>query len=217
MQSIRKTLSVIFIIMLCCLLASCGESVSYSAAPPTNVTSPSPDDPTQNLFRFTTSDSENAVYGDNYKGTAIYYKIYTSESNLLSEQKSIVNAGKNNYETGISTMTSCGYQQMNGASFIIPKADYNRNVEIRLFDETTFSAGITAAGTKITDPTRNINGNFQFTNAYHPLSGDNDFRGGTQTSAGPWYVAAFACTVLQPTITYQLSPLTYLGYVKIYY
>ena len=113
-------------------------------------------------------------------------------------------------------MENLGYKLMNNSSILIPKGDYNRSVEIRLFDETTFTAGIIVGGIPGDLPRRNLYGNFKFTNAYYPHSSENDFNG-TETSVGPWYVAAFACTVLQPTLTYQLSPLKYLGYVKIYY
>lgn len=219
MQSIRvqslikKTFLTVFVIVLCFLSVSCGESVSYSAAPPSDVISPTPADPSQNLFRFTTAEDLNTT------GTSVYYRIYTDESKLLQDQSAIMNQGTDsNYQPRINKMNSLGYRLINGAERLIPATNANRFIEIRLSDETSFTAGIVVAGTATGIPSRFSYGNFKFSNSYYPHTNETDFDG-TQTSAGPWYVAAFACSVISENgvSAPQLGPLRYLGYVRISY
>ena len=210
---IKETFLFVFIIMLCFLSVSCGESVSYSAAPPSDVISPFPADPSQNLFRFNTAEDLNTT------GTSVYYRIYTDESKLLQDQSAIINAGTDsNYQQRINKMIGLGYKLINGSERLIPATNANRFIEIRLSDETSFTAGIVVAGTSIGIPNRFSYGHFKFSNAYYPHSGESDFDG-TQTSAGPWYVAAFACSIISENgvSTPQQGPLKYLGYVRISY
>ncbi len=213
MQSlIKKTFLLVFVIVLCILLGSCGESVSYSAAPPSNVISPSYADPTQNLFRFTTAEDLNTT------GTTVYYRIYTDINRLYQDQSDIMNKGNDsNYQPRINRMTALGYQKMNGSDILIQATNSNRNVEIRLSDETSFTAAIVVAGTQTDIPERFNHQTFNFSNTYYPQS-ETDFEG-TQTSAGPWYVAGFACSIISENgvSSPQQGPLKYLGCVRISY
>ena len=214
MQSlIKKTFLLVFVIVLCILLGSCGESVSYSAAPPSNVISPSYADPSQNLFRFTTAEDLNTT------GTVVYYKIYTDESKLHQDLTAIMSKGTDsNYGPRITWMTEqLKYKKMNGEDILIQATNSNRNVEIRLSDETSFTAAIVVAGTQTGIPERFNHQNFNFSNTYYPQS-ETDFEG-TQTSAGPWYVAAFAFSIISENgvSSPQQGPLKYLGCVRISY
>ena len=211
---IKKSFLFVCIIVPCFLSVSCGESVSYSAAPPSDVISPSPDDPSQNLFRFNTAEDLNTT------GTAVYYKIYTDESKLLQDQSTIMNQGTDsNYEPRITKMLGLNYKPINGVpDFLIPAVNASRFVEIRLSDETSFTADIVVAGTSMGTPSRFSYGNFKFSNTYHPQTNETDFDG-TETSAGPWFVAAFAFSIISENgvSTPQRGPLVYIGYVRISY
>lgn len=214
MQSfVKKSFLLVFITVLCFLSVSCGESVSYSAAPPSDVISPSYADPSQNLFRFTTAEDLNTT------GTSVYYRIYTDENKLLQDQSDIMNKGSDsNYQPRINRMTGLGYKLLNGQERLIPATNSNRFIEIRLSDETSFTATITVAGTSTGIPARFSYGNFKFSNTYYPHSGETDFEG-TETSSGPWYVAGFACSIISENgvSSPQQGPLKYLGYVRISY
>lgn len=196
----------------CAFFASCGISGGSGSAAPTNIISPSSDDPVNNLFRFTTTDTENfAAHGGNYHGTAIFYKIYTNTSTLISEASSITVSGGQ----AKNKATALSYRLLNGEASVIPPSSVSKQVTIRLTNETSYTAGITYSGsTKV--PTRENATSFGFTPSYYPKTTDSDFAG-DETPSGPWYVAAFAAATVYEEGSLQdtYSEFKYLGYVKI--
>jgi hypothetical protein len=127
-----------------------------------------------------------------------------------------------NYQPRINKMTSLGYKMLNGLERLIPAHDANRYVEIRQSDETSYTAAIVVSGNPNdipSIPTRFSYGNFKFSNTYYPHQQlETDFEG-TETSAGPWYVSAFACSIISENgvSSPQQGPLKYLGCVRITY
>lgn len=214
-KSLVYIISALFVLVLC---VSCGVSSSSTASSPTSNHSPAADDPTQNYFSFQTDAAANyAAYGSSgYMGVAIYYKIYTNASNIITHYNTI-NA-ESTGAGGKSKLESYGYQWLNGSQYVIPSSDKNQNVEIRLFDETAYTKGIKVDGNSIAEPVRYIsNKTFQFSSTEYPKTGDADLNG-SETSTGPWYVAAYAVSVLYTTsMTFDYSKPKYLGYIKIYY
>ena len=228
MHSLKSFVHITLSAALIMLCVSCGVSGGGGGggASPTSSHSPAADDPTQNYFSFQTEAAANyAEYGNGYKGVAVYYKIYTSAANITNHYSTIAAettgiGGKNKLESD-----SLGYKLLNGAEYIIPFSQTNQSVEIRLFDETAYTKGIKVDGTVLTSPpTRSVSGKtFQFSSTEYPRTGEGDFNG-TETSTGPWYVAAYAVSVSQAistttkttTVTEYSKP-KYLGYIKIYY
>lgn len=210
MQNIKIMFILFFAAVFC---FSCGVSSSSSASAPSTAHSPSPDDPTQNYFGFTTDDASNsASNGSHYKGTAILYKIYTSSSSPTSDYSSVEGAAD-----AKTRLDALGYKFLNGASFVIPASSSNQSVEIRLFDETSYTKGIKINGSVTGIPTRHASGNFQFSSTYYPSSSEGDFSG-SATTTGPWYVAAYALPAIQEdSLVYTYPSFKYLGVVKIYY
>lgn len=211
-----KFLSIAFVISLFFLLTACGvsgggggSSSSSSSSSSGTVTSPSCDDPANNLYRFTTLDSNyyNQPSGSVYRGTAVYYKIYSDSSACTSQASSIVAAGSG----GKNTLDSYGYQKLSGSDITVAPASSNQNVTIRLFKETSYAA----SGYK----RANGSSDFQFSSTYYPgMAGDanGDFTG-TANNTGPWYVAAFAFAVVNTGGADTFNEPRYLGMVKVYY
>ena len=210
-----KILSIIFSIFLIFSFFSCGVSggggggTSSSSSSNGSVNSPSYDDPANNLYRFTTLDSKyyNQPAGNIYKGTAIYYKIYSDRSTCISEASSIVSAGSG----GKNRVDTLGFKPLSGNEIVIAPSSSNKNVTIRLFNETSY----TASGYK----RANGSSNFQFNSSYYPgMAGDTncDFSG-TVTSTGPWYVSAFAFAVVNSNGANNYFEPRNLGMIKIYY
>lgn len=218
MHSIKSFVHIILSAALIVLCFSCGVSSSSSASSPTSSHSPAADDPTQNYFSFTTAAAENyAQYNNGYKGVAIYYRIYTNASDCTSFYNNSI-ASVVSGDTARQNLTNAGYKALNGEDTVIASSSTNQNVEIRLFDETSYTKCIKVDGTNIKQPTRNVNGKtFQFSSTEYPRTGDGDFSG-SETASGPWYVAAYALSVVQgQSMLNEHSKPKYLGYTKIYY
>ena len=221
MHSTKSLIQSILSVALVVLCVSCGVSGGSSAASPSSSHSPSCDDTTQNYFSFTTDAASN--YAENaFLGTAVYYKIYTSTSDIINHYNTI--AAETTGAGGKSKLDSSGYQLLNGAEHIIEKSPASQTVEIRLFDETAYTKGIKINGTDSgIVPLRFLSSlslgtrTFQFSSTVHPESNDGDFDG-TVTSTGPWYVAAYAVSVVTSNGSdREYSKPKYLGYTKIYY
>lgn len=199
----------------CFIFCSCGIGGGGGGIAISSVSSPSTDDPAYNLFRFTTSDSIN--YNANpscYKGTSIFYRIYTDTSVLAADSSEIIAATNSSVASGKAMLDAKGFQFLNDANPVIGASSSDRNVSIRLFNETSFSASISPDGGV---PTRVAGlGNFQFSSSKYPVNSDIDFSG-TETTTGPWYVAAFAAAVFQDGSNISYSSLSYLDYVRIYF
>ena len=220
MHSLKSFVHITLSAALIMLCVSCGVSGGGGGggASPTSSHSPAADDPTQNYFNFQTEAAANyAEYGNGYKGVAVYYKIYTSAANITNHYSTI--AAETTGIGGKNKLDSLGYKLLNGADYIIPFSQTNQSVEIRLFDETAYTKGIKVDGTVLTSPpTRSVsNKTFQFSSTEYPRTGDGDFNG-SETSTGPWYVAAYAVSVSQNvSLSYEYSKPKYLSYIKIYY
>ncbi len=211
-------LSFLFSISLVFVLSACGvsgggggggsSSSGSGGSSSGSVTSPNCDDPANNLYRFTTLDSSyyNQPTGNVYRGTAVYYKIYSDRSACTSQASSIVAAGSG----GKNTLDGFGFKQLGGNEITVSPSSSNQNVTIRLFKETSYNA----TGHK----RYNGSSDFQFTSTYYPgKAGDSngDFYG-TPNSAGPWYVAAFAFAVVNSNGSNSYNEPRYLGMLKIY-
>ena len=216
MHSTKSLIQSILSVALVVLCVSCGVSSSTSAASPSSSHSPACDDPTQNYFSFTTDAASN--YAQNaFRGTAVYYKIYTSADTIISHYNTI--AAETTGAGGKGKLDSYGYRLLNGADYIIPASSASQTIEIRLFDETAYTKYIKINGTDSVAPARYLPGKtFQFSSTEYPRTGDGDFNG-SETSTGPWYVAAYAVSVVRADsgTTNEYSKPKYLGYTKIYY
>ncbi len=211
-KSLKHIIFTFFVLVLC---ISCGVSGGSSASSPSSNHSPACDDPTQNYFSFTTEAASN--YAQNaFLGTAVYYKIYTSTSNIINHYNTI--AAETTGAGGKSKLESYGYRLLNGADYIISASPASQTVDIRLFDETAYTKYIKINGTDSVAPARYLPGkSFQFSSTEYPRNGDGDLNG-SETSTGPWYVAAYAVSVVtSEALTTGYSKPKYLGYTKIYY
>ncbi len=200
-------ISLIFVLSACGVSGGGGGSSGSSGSSSGSVTSPNCDDPVNNLYRFTTLDSSyyNQPAGNIYRGTAIYYRIYSDRSTCISQASSVVAAGSG----GKNKLDNYNYKKLGGNDISVPPSSSNQNVTIRLFKETIYSeSGYKRA---------NGSSNFQFNSTYYPGNDSiGDFEG-TVTSDGPWYVAAFAFAVVDSSGSVSYNEPRYLGMVKIYY
>ena len=221
MHNTKSLVHIILALLVLVLCVSCGVSGGGGGgASPSSNHSPAADDPTQNYFSIdnTEAASNYSNYGSGYKGICIYYKIYTNASNIITHYNTI-NA-ESTGAGGVSKLEGFTYRKLNGTDYIIPSSSTNQNVVIRLFNETSYTSGIEVDGNSIATPKRYFsNKTFQFSSTEYPETGDGDFNG-TQTTTGPWFVAAYAVSVSQSEtslIPDVFSKPKYLGYIKIYY
>lgn len=217
-DALGKLLCAFVLVLGVFVLLSCGTGGGGSAAvtAPSEVVSPSTDDPVNNLWRFKTSCAQNiSAYGENYKGTAVYYKIYTDQSTALQDAAAIT-ALEANPKSAFDKMTSLNFALLNGVDVLVPKKTTDQNVEVRLCNESSYTADIKIDSNSIGAPKRaSVSNGFAFTNIYSPKSTDSDFKG-TESANGPWYVVGFACAsvVDESTLALSVSP-KYLGILKI--
>ena len=227
MHSAKTFVYIFLLATLIVLCVSCGVSGGGGGgSSPSSSHSPATDDPTQNYFSFNTEAAKNyADYGSGYKGITVYYKIYTSTSTLLSHYSIIAaettgEGGKNKLESDQLRYQKLNSEGKNGADYVISSAQTNQSVEIRLFNETAYTRCIKIDGADSGTPARYLSGkSFQFSSTEYPRTGDGDFNG-SETSTGPWYVAAYAVSVSQSELALSpdvFSKPKYLGYIKIYY
>lgn len=121
-------------------LCSCGLEEDYVVYPPTVVQHEplyNNVDFAENDFIFTTNDSDNSSPSFNYRGTAVYYKIYGSSAALQSNVDAIERA--NNSSTGNAAnmvISSYGYKELNTTSGqhspLIASTGSDQKVYIRL-------------------------------------------------------------------------------------
>ena len=114
----------------------------------------STEDPLKKYFEFRTNDSSNESSGTFvYSGTAVYYKIYNSQSTLSSHISTLdsLNTSTNTTAAATRMIESYGYQQLKLGTFsrnssndieissvsvepLVAAASSNRTVNIRLWD-----------------------------------------------------------------------------------
>lgn len=99
----------------------------------------------ENYFDFTTNDSANNAPNFNYRGTAVYYKIYGSASTLTSNVRNIESANNSSSDDAANMMINTyNYKELNTASGLksplIPDSGSDQRVYIRLTSYQDVSA-----------------------------------------------------------------------------
>lgn len=231
----RKKSSFFVMCLIFLSFFSCGLSVYYFIEPSYNVATPSPDNPSNNYFTFSTADIANNEQSDTgeitYFGTDVYYKIYNNLNTLTSNTSAINTTNTEYTENGFNKMYSYGYQQLRTSRGILPAIPNAKNisgagfsnwsVNIRLTKEGVYRPLITLVNniTTISDiiPYRFDESNFIFSQNYTPTESDMDYQMSTEfTTENTWYVNAYAVsTAMDTTLSTVHSQLCYLGYVKI--
>lgn len=213
----------------------CGLDVVYVIDPPGPIiheplySSLSADDP---HFEFWTY--EDTYSGISFTGTEVYYKIYRSYSNMISESNTIINLASST-ETSENAprrlIDSYKYQPLKvkgyNESVLIPTEDNNRQVYIRLNDNDPYEAEVKVDGEYIygstvkTIPVRNNTSRTSFTFRANdpdsiPKSDDEDVSYSGSGNDSVWYVCMFAVAVgHDATYVPTYSNVLYLGSVTI--
>lgn len=143
------------------LLSSCGlDEVLYLDEPTVRLndhnnnysSSVNNIDPSVNYVEFKTKSNTSYAF---FEGTAVYYKIYNNISTLSSHKSNIsamISSSKSGNTSTTTLINSYKYQPLAffpyttrlGSSVLINESDSNNNatIEIRLYDEGSFKAGI---------------------------------------------------------------------------
>ena len=231
----RHEIKLMLAFMCLIFFNGCGLDVIYVIDPPGPVThepiysSLSPDDP---HFDFMTY--EDTYSGIAFLGTEVYYKIYRSYSNMISESNTIINLASS-IETSENAprrlIDSYKYQPLKVAGYnesvLIPTENNNRSVYIRLNDDDPYEAEIKVDGNYMyesitkTIPVRNnakhTSFNFSINNPDSiPKSDDDDVSYSGSGNDNTWYVCMFAVAVGHDVSYVQTySNVLYLGSVTI--
>lgn len=229
--------AVIFFALCLVFLSGCGITSYFSlnAASAYHVPEYSTTDYTSKYFEFrTASNSDSGDY--TVLGTAVYYKIYSSSSTLLSHNSAIsaVNTTSNGSSAATKVIETYAYQQLGttaGSQTPLIRGSSAQTVYIRLMNYGTssdYSAKVTIAGVEqLWDPLRydsaytfdfgrsdNTYANYKYNVA--PKSGDDDVYGTSTPSDGVWYVNMYAISVgRDASYTNYYSLVTWLGTVAI--
>lgn len=212
-MTVKKRIFVsVFAVAACLFFFACGIPVYYVIEPPQTEHIPTADteDASQKYFSFTcpySSSTDNSEFL--LLGTAIYYKIYDTRSDMESDITNISGRNTEYSEDGYRRMTELGYKEMKsstGDTPIIRKITSSRTIQVRLCSEGDYSAAIydetnaqqlsvplridtisTASGDK----------SFNFTTNYKPSSDDSDakIRSEEPDYNGPWYINLYAVSV----------------------
>lgn len=239
----KSKISLILIILFNILLCSCGLDTFYSLEPPVRVRNTpyyNTPDHTKKYFHFYTNDALNkTLTGFDYRGTAVYYKIY--KNNDLIENRSEYISSLNdstNYLSAMEQLISYGYQPLyireEGEQDPLVQVDNvldSQEVLIRLTnygEESDFNARIMINGVNIGIPSRIVgdyNGYYSFDFGRSsegdlnkiPSSGDIDFEDGSfSEDDGIYFVDMYAVAVGQDTtFTKYYSKVLHLGVIPI--
>lgn len=218
----RKSLRFLFISCLCVpALLSCGlESSHYVDSPILAGTSPSYGNADRSLqfFSFrTAADTSSGSFS--YLGTEIYYKIYNNTSVMESRQSRIESLSDTSKR---DSLVSYGYKTLNLAGTAAPTPLIGAGgvyVYIRLSNYNTanspdYKAVVCTSSSPMTRyeghatvigiPRRSVNSSFGFdfgrdSSNPVPSSSDADYYSSSATSAGTYYVDAYAVTVGEDT------------------
>ncbi len=231
-----------------CLFLSCGLDTYYvmDRSPSAgHVPAYTEDDPAGKYFEFFAAQNSNVGNEEfRFLGTAVYYKIYSSSSTMLSNHNSIEAVNDStNYSAAAERMLNYGYQELYTAggskSPLVPNGQEGAHVRIRLTnyyesnatEENWWSnvARIEIGGSNIGIPRRSLGQNYSFDfgrynkaeysnngiNYDAPASGDEDFSG-SPPSNGKYYVDLYAVAVgRDTTFTTYYSNVEYLGSMTI--
>lgn len=230
----------IVILSVVCLyfFSGCGVKEYYSLDAPSAYHTPSYEtsDYTSKYFRFRTADNSSMGSSLSNLGTAVYYKIYSSSSTLLSHISAVnsVNSSSNGSAAATRIAETYGYQQLGTSSgtrtpFI--NGSDAQVVYIRLMNygsEDEYSAKVTIDGVEqgwtplrydnryTFDFGRSANTYSNYENNVDPESGDDDVYGSSIPSDGVWYINMYAVSVgFDSSWTKSYSLVTWLGTVAI--
>ncbi|MCR5284758.1 MAG: hypothetical protein K6D95_04095 [Treponema sp.] len=223
-------------------LLSCGLDMFYSIEAPTSYEIPSYTNTeyTSQTFIFYTNetwfpDAENPAY--KFKGTDVYYKIYTSLTtfkNELSTIETLLDSESTSY-LAAEKLIAYNYATLKidglDETYLIPSSAGNRvdrEVKIRLTnyqDLDEYKAIVTVSGVEKGKPIRNISSaslsyTFDFGRSGDgdllPQDGDSDLSYTSSTASNLWYVAMYAVARgFDPTLSAIYSVPVYIGSVTI--
>ncbi len=234
MKKIWMIFSWLFLLLI---FSACGLDTFYYLNPPISMTfideaSSLSNDPTKQFVSFKTA--SNADSEDVFQGTSVYYKIFNSTSQLLSNKTSIENIDSEYTNQGIDRLISWGYQPLTTdkvtTANLVPAGDV-KVVSIRLYNQTQDGAGnyeypaeITVDGQNIGVPVRSVEDKtFSFnptaeSNSIYslPVEGQEDVSFSAGVGTNTWYVALYAVsTGMSPSLTPVYSQAVYLGSLSI--
>ena len=226
-------------LFLLLLFSACGLDTFYYLDPPISMTfideaTSLSNDPSKQFVSFVTA-SSNAGNADIFQGTSVYYKIFNSTSNLLSNKTSIENINTEYTNQGIERLIGWGYQPLTTDKVTtanLVSAGQTGEVTIRLANATPLSSGyaypaaITVGRSGIGVPLRSVEKKtFSFSstagiNSIYslPVEGQEDVTFTTSAGVGTttWYVALYAVsTGMSPSLTPVYSQVVYLGSLAI--
>ena len=162
----RRTLVFLSVLFFLCL-SSCGVEVYYSLDAPSSRAMANATDQAGRFFSFYTNESGALSV---FKGTNVYYKIYTNTSELNSDINSINSSNAEYSSSGYNRIASLGYQQLETTArpdILFAGTGSNREIIIRLIDEGvynsstseyTFTAQVRVGGTIVSRPLRRSSG-----------------------------------------------------------
>lgn len=218
------------------LFSACGLDTFYYLNPPISMTfiddaTSLSNDSIKQFVSFKT-----AVNGDTedvFQGTSVYYKIFNSTSQLLSNKTTIENIDSEYSNQGIERLISWGYQPLTTdkvtTANLVP-AGQTKEVTIRLANATqtnqgyAYPAEITVDGQNIGVPVRSVdNKTFSFNSTAEsnsiyslPVEGQEDVSFSAGVGTNTWYVALYAVsTGMSPSLTPVYSQVVYLGSLAI--
>ncbi len=234
MKKIQIMFSWLFLLLL---FSACGLDTFYYLDPPISMTfideaTSLSNDPSKQFVSFVTA-SSNAGNADIFQGTSVYYKIFNSTNNLLSNKTSIENINTEYTNQGIERLIGWGYQPLTTDKVTtanLVSAGQTGEVTIRLANATPLSSGyaypaaITVGGSGIGVPLRSVDDKtFSFSSTAGadsiyslPVEGQEDVTFSASVGTTPWYVALYAVsTGMSPSLTPVYSQVVYLGSLAI--
>ena len=236
-MTVKKRIFVsVFAVAACLFFFACGIPVYYVIEPPQTEHIPTADteDASQKYFSFTcpySSSTDNSEFL--LLGTAIYYKIYDTRSDMESDITNISGRNTEYSEDGYRRMTELGYRELKSSTAdtpIIRKITSSRTIRVRLCSEGGYSAAIYD---ETNDPTLSVplsvplridtistaggDKSFNFTTNYKPSSDDSDakIRSEELDYNGPWYINLYAVSVGRDlSFAQHYSSVLHLGNIK---
>jgi hypothetical protein len=234
MKILRITLSWLLLLLF---FSACGLDTFYYLNPPVSMTfideaSSVSNDPTKQFVSFKTASNTDSA--DVFQGTSVYYKIFNSTSQLLSNKTSIENIDSEYTNQGIERLISWGYKPLTTdkvtTANLVPAGGV-KLVSIRLYNQTPdgkgnyeYPAAVEIDGQNIGVPERSVeNKTFSFSTTAEsnsiyslPLEGQEDVNFSASAGTTTWYVALYAVsTGMSPSLTPVYSQAVYLGSLAI--
>ena len=237
MKKLRMIFSWLFLLLF---FSACGLDTFYYLDPPISMTfideaTSLSNDPSKQFVSFVTAAS-HADTTDIFQGTSVYYKIYNSPDQLLSNKNNIANINTEYTNQGMERLISWGYQplttdQVDTVNLV--SAGGAQTVSIRLWNQTPapnspvnyeYPAEIRVNGQDKGIPVRSVDDKFfsfnstvEASSPYSvPVEGQEDVTFTTGAGTSTWYVALYAVsTGMSPSLTPVYSQVVYLGSLAI--